>query len=382
MLDRTPFYAESGGQAGDTGTLTGSTETIRITDTIKENNLIIHLADSEPSSPEETYTAAVDREKRQMTANNHTATHLLHHALRKVLGNHVEQKGSLVTWERLRFDFSHFKKLSLEEIEKIEKLVNRLIRENIEQTAIEDVPMEEAGKMGAMALFGEKYGDKVRVIRFGDSVELCGGTHTSRTGSIGIFRIVSEGAISAGIRRIEALTGETAENYLNSRIREIDAIGEMLRSTGKVTENVSKLVTENNLARKRIEKLQSMLAAVYMKEMAGRSVMMNGFSFARGITEADSIDFLKLIAGNFRNSDSPVVAVIGAGIEGKAHLVVMVSDSLVKEGKVSAVDIIKTISPAIEGGGGGQPFLASAGGKNVAGLQKAISLAEEYLRKI
>ncbi|NMC41307.1 MAG: alanine--tRNA ligase [Bacteroidales bacterium] len=381
VLDRTPFYAESGGQAGDTGILKGSKETINITDTIKENNLIIHLADSEPSAPEETFIASVDSEKRRMTANNHTATHLLHHALRKVLGTHVEQKGSLVTWERLRFDFSHFKKLSPEEIEKIEKLVNRLIRENIEQTAIEDVPMEEAGKMGAIALFGEKYGEKVRVIRFGDSIELCGGTHTGRTGSIGIFRIVSEGAISAGIRRIEALTGETAEDYLNSRIRETDAIGEMLRSTGKLTESVSKLVAENNLARKKIEKLQSMLAAVYMKEMADKYVKMNGFDYAGGITEADSVEFLKLIAGNFRNSGKPVVAVIGAGIEGKAHLVVTVSDNLAKEGKVSAIDIIRTISPAIEGGGGGQPFLASAGGKNVAGLQKAISLAEEYLRK-
>lgn len=382
VLDKTPFYAESGGQAGDTGTLSSGRETIQITDTIKENNLIIHLANREPSYPEETFIASVNKEKRQMTANNHTATHLLHYALRKILGNHVEQKGSLVTWERLRFDFSHFKKLSSEEIEQIEKLVNRLIRENIEQTSYEDIPMDEAGKMGAIALFGEKYGEKVRVIRFGESVELCGGTHTHNTGMIGIFKIVSEGAISAGIRRIEAITGEAAEDYLNSKLREIETIGEMLKSTGNVRENVSKLIAENNSARKRIEKLQAILAAVYREEIENKAVPMNGFNFAGGIAEADSVDFLKLIAGNFRNSAKPVVAVIGAGIEGKAHLVVTVSDSLVKDGRISAADIIRTISPAIEGGGGGQSFMASAGGKNVAGLQKAISMAEEYLRKI
>jgi len=380
VFDRTPFYAESGGQAGDSGTLTCGDEIIKITDTVRENNLIIHITDRLPSDPSALFRATVDTRKRMMTACNHTATHLLHHALREVLGKHVEQKGSLVTWDRLRFDFSHFTRMTREEILQVEKIVNQYIRQNIDQTVYRDIPFDEASKMGAIALFGEKYSEKVRVVKFGESVELCGGTHVRNTGSIGIFKIISESAISAGIRRIEALTGEKAEEYINSRISEADTVAELLKSTGNIAENVRKLLSENAALKKSIEKMQNQLAALFRKNLEETAAMINGIRFIRGIVETDSPDLLKNIAHQLRNKYDDLVFVAGASSDKKAHLLVLVSDRLVKERNISAIDLIKYISPAIEGGGGGQPFLATAGGKKPAGLESALSQAENWLK--
>ena len=265
VFNKTPFYAESGGQTGDTGYILSEDEKVVITDTVKENNLVIHLAKKLPSDPSAVFKARVDLEKRLMTANNHTATHLIHFALRSVLGNHVEQKGSLVTPDRLRFDFSHFSKLSKEELSKIEGLVNHMVRENHRSKVTYGVSMEKAKSMGAIALFGEKYGDTVRVVEFGKSVELCGGTHVEATGSIGFVKIVSEGAIAAGVRRIEAVTASKAEEYVNERLNTIDEIASLLKSTGNITDSVEKLISENSALKKAIEKFQIQSATIIMK---------------------------------------------------------------------------------------------------------------------
>ena len=262
VFDKTPFYAESGGQVGDTGYISSKNEKIEIFDTIKENNLIIHLAKKAPSDPKAHFIATVDAEKRLMTANNHTATHLLHFALRTILGEHVEQKGSLVTPDRLRFDFSHFSKLTRDELIKVEETANRMVRENHMLKVTDNISLKKARSMGAMALFGEKYGDTVRVVEFGNSVELCGGTHVGSTSSIGMIKIVSEGAIAAGIRRIEAVTAGKADEYINEKIGVIEEIATLLKSPGNVKENVEKLIAENNSLKKVIEKYkyQSVLA--------------------------------------------------------------------------------------------------------------------------
>ncbi len=380
VFDKTPFYAESGGQEGDSGFLFSDSEKINITDTVRENNLIIHVAEKLPSDPANCFTAVVDIEKRQLTANNHTATHLLHHALREVLGKHVEQKGSLVTSEKLRFDFSHYTRMSREEIAKIEKFVNKYIREDIKQEALTGVPIEKAREMGAIALFGEKYDKTVRVVRFGDSLELCGGTHVQSTGRIGFFKIISESTVAAGIHRIEALTGEKAVEYVNSKLDEVEEVSSLLKSTGKLTDNVKKLLNENADLKKRLEKLQTHIASVTRKNLENSAVTINGIRFIKAIIENGTPDILKNIAHQLRNSYDDMVFAAGTITDNKPHLLVMVSDRVVKELNLSAVEIIKYISPAIQGGGGGQPFLATAGGKKPAGLQEALDMAEKWIR--
>jgi len=382
VLDKTPFYAESGGQAGDTGFLESVNEKIEITDTLKENNLIIHIAKKAPEEPGAPFRAVVDVEKRMMTAGNHTATHLLHFALREVLGKHVEQKGSLVTPDRLRFDFSHFSKPTREEMLKVEEIANRLVRQNNQRQVTDNIPLKEAKAMGAMALFGEKYGETVRVVQFGDSVELCGGTHVESTASIGIIKIVSEGAIAAGIRRIEAVTAEKADEYINDKLTAAEEIAAMLKSTGNIVESVEKLVSENSALKKTIEKYQSKMAMNSLSEIESNAVDIKDIKYISGLIEVDSAETLKTIAFEVRKKYDNSVLVIGSSIAGKANLVVMVSDRLVKEKNINAVNIIKEVAGEISGGGGGQPFLATAGGKNPEGLPKALKKAEEYLKKI
>lgn len=382
VLDKTPFYAESGGQAGDTGVLESISDKVRILDTQKENNLVIHIADKLPADPAADFRAVVDLEKRQLTANNHTATHLLHFALRSVFGKHVEQKGSLVNHERLRFDFSHFSKPSKEELSKIEEMVNMMIREDHHGRVTNDISLEEAKKKGAMALFGEKYGEKVRVVEFGESVELCGGTHVSSTGKIGIMKIISESAIAAGIRRIEAVTASKAEEYINEKIAAVDEISSILKSTGNITESVSKLVAENALLRKSLEKLQMQSAVSAMKELSAKAVTVNGIQFISGVIEGASADLLKNTAWQAKSSLENGVMVLGSENDGKANLAVFVSENLVRSRNLSAVAIIREISSEIRGGGGGQPFLATAGGKNPAGLSAAFKKAGEYISKL
>jgi alanyl-tRNA synthetase len=382
VFDKTPFYAESGGQIGDSGIITSESEKIEITDTVKENNLIIHIAKRLPSVPSTVFKAKVDENRRLMTANNHSATHLIHHALREVLGHHVEQKGSLVTPERLRFDFSHFSKMSKEEISTVEHLVNAMIRENHTGKITAGIPMEKAKEMGAMALFGEKYGDKVRVVEFGKSVELCGGTHVKSTGSIGILKIISEGAIASGIRRIEAVTAGKAEDYINDKLNTIDEIAGLLKSTGNLTESVEKLLAENNTLKKNSEKLLLKAAQVMIKELIEKAVTIGSIRFVSGIVETDSFEVLKNIAYEIRTTAGNTVLVIGADCGGKANILAMVSDNLVEEKNISAVTIIKEISGEIHGGGGGQPFLATAGGKNPAGIASAIRKASDYLKTL
>jgi alanyl-tRNA synthetase len=382
VFDKTPFYAESGGQTGDSGIISSEDEKIIINDTVKENNLIIHLSDKLPLKPSVSFTAMVDSVKRQMTANNHSATHLIHYALRNVLGTHVEQKGSLVTPDRLRFDFSHFSKMTREEILRVEHIVNTMVRENHAGKVTAGVTMEKAKAMGAMALFGEKYGDKVRVVEFGKSVELCGGTHVKSTGSIGFVKIVSEGAIAAGVRRIEAVTAEKAEEYINERLTSVEEVAALLKSTGSLTESVEKLLAENSTLRKNAEKLQQKAGQIVVKELIEQAVNIGSIRFISGIVETESFEVLKNIAYQIRTTADNSVLVLGADCGGKANILVMVSDNLVKDKNLNAVSIIKDISSEINGGGGGQPFLATAGGKNPAGLGKAISKAAEYLKLV
>ncbi|MCU0455579.1 MAG: alanine--tRNA ligase [Bacteroidales bacterium] len=381
VCNKTPFYAESGGQVGDSGYFVSEKEKIEITDTIKENNLIIHISAKAPAFPQLQFKAVVNLEKRLRTANNHTATHLLHHALRAVLGNHVEQKGSLVTPDRLRFDFSHYNKIGREELTRIEMLANRMVRENRRRKVSENIPLKEALSMGAMALFGEKYGETVRVIEFGDSVELCGGTHVESTASIGIIKIISEGAVAAGIRRIEAVTADKADEYINEKLAAADEVAALLKSPGNINEAVEKLIAENNVLRKTVEKYQNAFAVSILRDLDSKALLVNDIRFIAGIVSVDTADTLKAIAFEARKSSANTVLVIGSEIAGKAHIAVMVSDWLVQDKNLSAIEIIRGIAPEINGGGGGQPFLATAGGKNPAGLPKALKKAEEQLRK-
>jgi len=380
VFNKTPFYAESGGQVGDTGHIISGNEKISITDTIKENNLVIHIAGKIPADPSAVYVAKVDVEKRLMTAANHTATHLIHFALRKVLGNHVEQKGSLVTCDRLRFDFSHFSKLSNEEISKVEELVNDMVRENYTGKITKGVSMANARSMGAIALFGEKYDDTVRVVEFGKSVELCGGTHVKHTGSIGIVKIISESAIASGVRRIEAITALKAEKYIREKIRTIDEVASLLKSPGNITDSIDKLIYENTKLKKIIEKHQEQSANMIMKELLKKEVLINKIRFVSGRIETDSPDVMKNIAYQVRRSSDNIVMVIGSEHKGKANILVHVSDNLVNEKNINAVTIIREIAAEIKGSGGGQPFLAIAGGKYPAGIESAISKATDIIK--
>ena len=382
VFDKTPFYAEMGGQVGDTGIISSEEETIKILNTIKENELIVHIADRIPANPSAQFTASIDIERRQMIANNHTATHLLHYALRSVLGKEVEQKGSLVNADKLRFDFSHFGKPTKEELRKVENIANDLVRKGLQRVVHTDVPIAEAKAMGAMALFGEKYGDKVRVVEFGDSIELCGGTHTDSTATIGMIKITSEGAIATGIRRIEAITANKVEEYVNGKIDTLDEINALMKNPSNITDSLNRLIEENNAMKKTIEKFEAKKAADLFDKLYSNAKDLNGIHFVKAIIKADSAETLKSVAFEARKNSEDTIIVLGADINGRASIFAMVSDALVKAKKCpDAVAIIKEISKEINGGGGGQPFLASAGGKNVAGLQSALDKAEKFIKE-
>jgi len=375
VFDKTPFYAESGGQAGDIGTISNANETINIINTIKENNLTIHIAESLPTSPKSTFFAKVDKEKRISTANNHSATHLLHNALRKVLGTHVEQKGSLVNSEYLRFDFSHFQKVTDEEIRQVEILVNQKIRQNIALNEHRGVPIEQAQKMGAMALFGEKYGDLVRVIQFGESVELCGGTHVPSTGQIGFIKIISEGAISAGVRRIEAITGVKAEEFLYNQVDAIKEVKQVLGNPSNLIQGASKLIEENTNLRKEIEGMMKEKLQVVKSELKLAIEHRNGVNIIAKKVDISSPDAIKDLAYQLKNEIDNLFLVLGSVSEGKAMLTVMLDEKLVESKKLNASNIVREAAKEIQGGGGGQPFYATAGGKNPAGIEAAINKA-------
>lgn len=368
VLDKTPFYAESGGQVGDTGTLESVNESVAIYNTTKENNLTIHHANKLPENMDAAFTAKIDTDKRQLTANNHSATHLLDYALRSVLGTHVEQKGSLVTSERLRFDFSHFSKVTDEEIMKVEQLVNNLVRRNIPLQEHIDIPIEEARAKGAIALFGEKYGKFVRVIQFGDSVELCGGTHTSATGNIGLFKIVSEGAIAAGVRRIEAVTGPAAEEIMYANQELLKQSKELLNTTN-LLQAIQKLNDDNAQYRKKLEEFEKQQINNFCKEMEQAAEDVNGVSLISKITTL-SPDMLRQAAFNLSTAANRVI-VFGSVFDNKPNLVVAVSDDL--SGKYNAPQMVRAAGKFIQGGGGGQPTLAMAGGKNPAGVPDAVA---------
>lgn len=380
MLTKTPFYAEMGGQVGDSGVLMDAEgHEIAIFDTKKENNTAVHLSHEVPSDPTGEFVARINVEARKATSANHSATHLIHEALREVLGTHVEQRGSYVSPDSLRFDFSHFQKVSPEEIRKVEHLVNARIREAIPLEECRELPIEEARAMGAMALFGEKYGDKVRVVKYGTSVELCGGTHVANTGNIGMIRIVSESSIAAGIRRIEAVSGKGVESMLDSMQDFMTDLHQILGNASDVKAAVQKAVLENAELRKEVDRFMEERIANLSKELLDNAKTLNGVKVVR-ISGLRIPDVVKNVAFNIRRDSEGPTAVIGATVSGdnKPLLTVMLSDDLVTAG-YNASQIVREAARLIKGGGGGQPFFAQAGGKDVSGLSAAAEKIEELL---
>ncbi len=377
VFNLTPFYAESGGQVGDRGVIENEKEKIEIVDTRKENELIIHVTHKLPSDPTAVFTARVDHDRRIRTANNHTATHLLHHALREVLGQHVEQKGSLVEPDYLRFDFSHFQKVSEEELRKVEHMVNAMIRLNSPREEHREIPMSQAREMGALALFGEKYGDAVRVIRFGDTLELCGGTHVEATGQIGIFRIIRESSIAAGIRRIEAVTGEVAERYIDEHLEIVRQIAGSFENQKDLVKAVRSVLDEHGKLSKQIDRFQQNMLAVVAKQLEEKMERVGDVALATSRIEVDNPALLRDLAFRVRSRYPKVCLILGAEVEGKAHLAIMLSDVAIKTYGLNASSMIREAALEIQGGGGGQPFFATAGGKKPQGIDSALKKARE-----
>jgi len=376
VLSNTPFYAEMGGQVGDSGWLVSEKGKIEITDTKKENNLAVHFTNQLPEDITEIFTATINAEKRKATECNHTATHLLHEALRTVLGTHVEQKGSFVSPDTLRFDFSHYQKMTREEIRQVEQLANSKIRDNYPLNERRDTPIAEAQALGAMALFGEKYGETVRVIQFGTSTELCGGTHVGATGEIGMVRIVSETSIAAGIRRLEAITAKGVEDLLDIQQDIMTDARELLNNTPDLINTIRKSVDENTILKKQLEGFLHEKIMALRDKLINEAKMVNGIKTIRYQSDL-SADAIKTLAFQIRNIvPDKLFFVAGSVFEGKPSITVLLSDDLVTGG-LSAVNIAREAAKEIQGGGGGQPFFASAGGKNAEGILKAIDKALE-----
>lgn len=378
VFDQTPFYAESGGQVGDTGFIQNGDEKINIIDTKKENNLTVHFAKKLPKNPKSTFQAQVIAGKRWRTANNHTSAHLMHHALRKVLGSHVEQKGSYVNDEYLRFDFAHFNKMTDEEILKVEQLVNQAIWDNAPANIQIDVAIKDAEAQGAIALFGEKYGDKVRVVKFADSIELCGGTHVEATGQIGLFKIQHEGAIAAGIRRIEAITGEKAIAYYNAQVDELEEIKAILKGQKHLSKGVQNLVEENKMLQKQIDELNQAKANGIKNDLLAQAEEINGLNIIAKTVDLDANNIKNLVFALIRESKNTIVA-LGGKSDGKVTLTIALTPELIEEKGLDASKIIRSVSKEIKGGGGGQAHFATAGGKNPDGLEKAYQLIKEQI---
>ncbi len=379
VFDKTPFYAEGGGQVGDSGYIEVNGEKTFIFDTKRENNLIVHFAEKLPSNLEGEFSAVVNADKRKLTARNHTATHLLHYALRSVLGEHVEQKGSLVNSEYLRFDFSHFSKMEDEEIEKVEGMVNQMIEEAIGLEEYRSIAIEEAKAKGAMALFGEKYGDTVRMIQFGDSRELCGGIHVQNTSEIRLFKIKSESAIAAGIRRVEAITSEKAIAFFEEAEQVKSEIAELMKNPKDLVKSVQELMDKNTALSKEIEKLKSEKAGAFKKELATKIEDINGINFLGIKTDLDA-GSIKNILFQLKAEKDNLFAIIGTEDNGKAVLSIAISDDLVASKEMDAGKIVRDLAGKhIQGGGGGQKFFATAGGRNADGLQPAIEEAKNLL---
>lgn len=378
VLNVTPFYAEGGGQVGDKGTLEANGEKISIIDTKKENNLIVHFTEKLPVDPKAKFTAVVNKQIRQLSACNHSATHLLHEALRSVLGTHVEQKGSLVNDEHLRFDFSHFSKMEEAEIEKVERMVNEKIRENILLDEKRSIPLEDAREMGAMALFGEKYGDVVRVIKFGSSIELCGGTHVKSTGEIGFFKITSESAVAAGIRRIEAITSMKAEAYFEEKEHLLKEINALLKHPKDPVKAIQDLLAMNHSLQKKVDQFTHEKALIVKKNLLGLLKQVNGINFLACKVDLDNAS-IKDIAFQLKAEVDNIFLVLVNESEGKAGINVLVHDNLVKSKNMHAGNIVKELAKEINGGGGGQPFFATAGGTKLDGVDKALQLSEKFL---
>ncbi len=382
VLEVTPFYAESGGQVGDTGELIISNEKLKITDTKKDNDLIIHFTDSIPSDLNGEVIAKVDAVKRLHTELHHSATHLVHAALRRVLGTHVTQKGSLVNEEHLRFDFSHFAKVTDEEIATIETLVNKKIRENI-PVVIKEMPKDEAMKLGAMALFGEKYGDVVRVVIIDPtySVELCGGTHVGSTGELGLFKITHETAVAAGVRRIEAVCGEAAEEYINNKLRELNSIKEQFKNPKDLLKTIESNLSENASLKKQLDNLENRMLVGVRNELLQKDEIINGISFIGDIIEVNNPDALKKICFDLKNNLNNYVVVLCANIGGKPSVAVSIDEKTVAAKNLDAGKIIKeVVAPIIKGGGGGQKTLATAGGQDASNLQKVIDTVKGLIQ--
>ncbi|MDR1678617.1 MAG: alanine--tRNA ligase [Prevotellaceae bacterium] len=379
VLDKTPFYGEMGGQSGDCGILKSDSETIQIIDTKKENGLSIHISKKLPADVTASFRAVVDKENRTAIENNHTATHLLHEALREVLGSHVEQKGSLVTADYLRFDFSHFQKVSNEELRAVEQLANRKVRQNITLEEAREMPIAEAQAMGAMALFGEKYGERVRVVKYGSSVELCGGTHVQATGQVGLIRIVAESSVAAGVRRIEAVSAAKAEELINAQQDMMREARELFNNTPNLLAAIKKTIEEDAELKRQVEQFAQERIGAIANALAAKAENRNGVKVIAHRADI-STDIVRGIASQLRGrfADEKFLLVIGSTMGDKPSLTVAMSQSLVDAG-YNATQIVREAAREIDGNGGGQPFMATAGGKNAEGLEKAINKAVEML---
>ena len=375
VFDRTPFYGESGGQTGDTGELMCGNGKWKVVNTKKENGLIVHIVDQLPDNLTADFHASVNAERRQAIGNNHTATHLMHYALRQVLGDHVEQKGSSVDAERLRFDFSHFAKLSHEEIRDVEHRVNQMIRQCLPLEEHRAMPIAEAQKLGAMALFGEKYGDKVRVVKYGPSIEFCGGTHVQNTGMIGSFRIVSEGAIAAGMRRIEAITAQVANDFADQQQDQLASLAGMFKGSKDLAASIAKLQEDNAQLKTVVEQLQKEKASGVAKSFADR--------LKTSPTLIERVDFdvntMKDALLALRNDNPEMALVLGSVTGGKPALLIVLGQACVDAG-LNAGQMVRTLGKEIQGGGGGQPQFATAGGKNPDGLDNALQVAKTLIK--